>query len=82
MTNLSLAEVLGVISCADIFIGNDSGISHLSAGLGIKTMAVFGSSNPALYRPIGPNVNIIVSEDPNFTKEPIPILQQELLSII
>ena len=82
LVDLSLTEVLGLLSCTDIFIGNDSGITHLSAGLGIRTVVVFGHTNPSLYRPIGPTVNVIVSEDPNFAKEPSPILQQELFEVL
>ena len=54
----------------------------ISAGLGIRTVAVFGHTNPFLYRPIGQTVNVIVSEDPNFAKEPSPILQQELFEVL
>ena len=82
LVDLSLTEVLGLLSCTDIFIGNDSGITHLAAGLGLRTVAVFGPTNPFLYRPIGKTVNVIVSEDPNFAKEPSPILQQELFGIL
>jgi ADP-heptose:LPS heptosyltransferase len=42
-------------NCADCFIGNDSGISHLAWAMGKKTIALFGPTNPAQYRPLGPN---------------------------
>jgi ADP-heptose:LPS heptosyltransferase len=38
------------------YIGNDSGVSHLAAFLGLPTVAVFGPSNPEMWRPIGPRV--------------------------
>ena len=44
MMDLSLTEVVGLLSGADAFLGNDSGITHLSAGLGAKTIAVFCSA--------------------------------------
>jgi heptosyltransferase-3 len=82
LTDLSLTEALGILSCTDIFIGNDSGIAHLAAGLGIRTISVWGPSDPSAYKPIGPSVKIIISKDPNFAKGPSPILQQELLCFI
>jgi hypothetical protein len=42
LTDLSLTEVLELLSCADTFLGNDSGITHLAAAMGVKTIAVFG----------------------------------------
>lgn len=44
------------------FIGNDSGITHLAAFLGLPTVAVFGPSDPARWAPIGPAVRIIRSD--------------------
>lgn len=41
------------------FIGNDSGISHLSAYLGVPTVAIFGPSDPHRWRPIGPSVSVV-----------------------
>ena len=41
------------------FIGNDSGITHLAAFLGLPTIAVFGPSDPDRWAPIGPAVMVI-----------------------
>ena len=43
------------------YIGNDSGVSHLAAYLGLPTVAVFGPSDPKMWRPIGPRVEIVRS---------------------
>ena len=45
------------------YLGNDSGITHLAAMLGIRTLALFGPSDPAVWHPIGPHVHIL--HDPN-----------------
>jgi len=82
MTDLSLAEVLGLLSCADAFLGNDSGITHLAAGLGVKTVAVFGPSNPILYKPAGPAVTILCSDSPDFAERPYPALQQQAVQAL
>ena len=41
------------------YIGNDSGVTHLAAMLGIPTIALFGPTNPSTWRPIGPGVTVI-----------------------
>ncbi len=78
-TDLSLADALAMLSCADGFIGNDSGVTHLAASLGIKTVALFGPTNPDIYRPIGPNVTIIATNNKSFAKKPSSKLQQNIL---
>jgi ADP-heptose:LPS heptosyltransferase len=66
-TSRSLADSLAVLSCAGGYIGNDSGITHLAAAMGIRTVAVFGPTDPAVYAPIGPAVTILRSREPDFT---------------
>jgi len=82
LTDLSLTQVLGLLSCADGFVGNDSGITHLAAGLGVKTLAVFGPTNPGVYGPIGPAVTVFADSTAGFVKEPSAALQQELLEVL
>jgi heptosyltransferase-3 len=48
---LSLAELSSLISQAKIFIGPDTGITHLAAATGIPTIAIFGPSNPVKWAP-------------------------------
>jgi len=40
-------------------IGNDSGVSHLSAWLGVPTVTCFGPTDPACWRPLGPCVSVV-----------------------
>jgi ADP-heptose:LPS heptosyltransferase len=82
LTNLSLTEVVGLLSCAEGFIGNDSGITHLAAGLGIKTVAIFGPTSPAVYRPIGPAVTVFEVRNAAFAKKPLVNLQKQLLEVL
>ena len=45
---------------ARLYIGNDSGISHLAAAAGTPVLALFGPTDPAVWAPRGPNVRIAV----------------------
>jgi heptosyltransferase-3 len=42
-----------VLSMCDFYIGNDSGLMHMAAAAGVKTLGLFGPSYPHLYRPWG-----------------------------
>ena len=37
-----------------LFVGNDSGPTHLAAATGIPVVAIFGPTDPAVYRPYSP----------------------------
>ena len=82
LTNLSLAQVLEILSCANGFIGNDSGITHLAAALGLRTLAVFGPTNSVVYSPIGSAVTVFAKKTAAFAKKPSASLQRELLDVL
>ncbi len=77
LTDFSLTEVLNILSCVAGYIGNDSGITHLAAMLGIKTLAIFGPTSPAVYLPIGPNVTVIQNKTSSFANRPSTRSQQK-----
>ncbi|HLG75837.1 MAG TPA: glycosyltransferase family 9 protein, partial [Ktedonobacteraceae bacterium] len=41
------------------YLGNDTGITHLAAMLGLPTLVLFGPSDPQIWRPIGPAVSVL-----------------------
>ncbi len=82
LTNLSLAEVLGVLGCSRGYIGNDSGITHLAAALGIRTVVVFGPTDPAVYALIGPAVTILRSDETDFAGAISEELQQQAVAAL
>lgn len=43
------------------YIGNDSGITHLAAACGRKTIAIFGPTNPRVWAPRGDHVTVIAN---------------------
>ncbi len=45
------------------YLGNDSGVSHLAAVLGIPSTVLFGPTDPRVWRPRGPHVGIVRSPD-------------------
>lgn len=44
---------------ARLYIGNDSGITHLAAAVGTPVVALFGPSDPAVWAPRGNQVRIV-----------------------
>jgi heptosyltransferase III len=59
---LDLAEWL---TGASLYIGNDSGITHLAAAVGVPTVAIFGPTDPRVWAPRGPHVEVLQMEQAN-----------------
>jgi heptosyltransferase-3 len=54
-----LYDLAGWLRGARLFIGNDSGISHLAAAVGTPVHVYFTSTDPRLWAPRSPSVNVI-----------------------
>ncbi len=61
---LSLLQLASVMEGCRLFIGNDSGISHMAAALGLPTMALFGPTDPNVWSPRGEKVAVVRKEIP------------------
>ncbi len=50
------------IAAAAAYVGNDAGPTHLAALLGTPTVALFGPTSAAVWRPRGPRVAVLTGE--------------------
>ena len=55
----SLIDVSKYLRNVRAFVGNDSGVTHLAAYLGVPTLALFGPTDPRRWGPIGRRSRII-----------------------
>lgn len=62
LENLPLRTLAAFLSRCDLYLGNDSGITHLAATLGIPTIALFGPTDPKIWAPLGQKVYVLPSE--------------------
>ncbi|MCF6159636.1 MAG: glycosyltransferase family 9 protein [wastewater metagenome] len=56
---LPLPTLAAMIKRCNLFIGNDSGITHLAAAVGTRTIAIFGPTDPGIWRPLGEQVSVL-----------------------
>jgi heptosyltransferase III len=56
---LSLPRLAALLSGCRLYIGNDSGVSHLAAATSIPAVVIFGPTDPRVWAPGGANVRII-----------------------
>lgn len=57
--DLPLPELARLLADCDLFVGHDSGITHLAAALGRPCLVLWGHSLEKVWRPQGPSVHIL-----------------------
>ena len=58
---LSLTALSAALARCRLFVGNDSGVTHLAAACGCPTVALFGPSDPHVWAPRGRMVKVVAS---------------------
>ncbi len=59
-----LGVSMGIIKRCNMLVSNDSGLMHIAAALGVATIAIFGSTDPAATGPRGAHFRIIRHDIP------------------
>lgn len=57
----NLYELACWLASARVYIGNDSGITHLAAAVGTPVVALFGPTDPRIWAPRGPRVRVVAT---------------------
>lgn len=61
---LDLPEAAAVLARCALFVGNDSGLMHLSAATGTPTIGLFGPTPASEYAPIGARALAVLAKGP------------------
>jgi ADP-heptose:LPS heptosyltransferase len=77
MIDMPLTAVAEQVQQCRCYLGNDAGITHLAALLGVPTSVLFGPSDPAIWQPVGPSVEIMQAEA--FEGLPVIIVIESIL---
>ncbi len=60
-----MAESIDLLGKADLFIGNDTGLTHIAARIGVPTISINSGIDPtAMWAAVGPDVTILKVEVP------------------
>jgi ADP-heptose:LPS heptosyltransferase len=59
ISGLCLARLGALIAGSELYLGNDSGVSHLAAALGVRAVLLFGPSNVEQWAPRGKRVTVL-----------------------
>lgn len=59
--DLPLQTLAAVLERASLFLGHDSGISHIAAAVGTRCILLFGPTDPDIWAPANPNVTVVLA---------------------
>lgn len=59
LKGLDLLTLAGVLAQASLFVGQDSGVTHMAGLIGVRTVALFGPTDPARWAPSGTKVTVL-----------------------
>ena len=61
LENVTLQRLTALLGQSRLYVGNDSGVSHLAAVVGIRAVVIFGPTQPEIWAPRGDNVSVVQS---------------------
>ncbi len=76
-----LLEAACIIHDAKLFIGNDSGLGHIAAGVGCKTLTLFGPGDHQRYRPWHNDGFVLLAPDSNLDNLTLNLVIDEVTGI-
>lgn len=59
LSGKKLRELATALAACRLFLGHDSGVSHLAAGCGADCILLFGPTDPATWAPPSPRVQVL-----------------------
>jgi heptosyltransferase-3 len=59
-----VSYIASLLKSSALYVGNDSGVTHLASVLGVPTIALFGPTNHRLWQPIGKETRVVRSGFP------------------
>jgi heptosyltransferase-3 len=68
LEHLDLPSVGAKLQQCDLFLGHDSGISHLAGACGIPCLLLFGPTDPLIWAPQNPKVKTIVAPEGDLSR--------------
>jgi len=68
LRHLDLPSVATAVQQCDLFLGHDSGISHLAAACGLPAVLLFGPTKPRIWAPQNPGVKTITAPEGDLSR--------------
>jgi ADP-heptose:LPS heptosyltransferase len=77
--SLPLVELASRLGSCDLFLGHDSGISHLASACGVPCLLLFGPTDAATWAPPQPTVQILQAPEGHLASLSLEIVREAVL---
>lgn len=79
--DLPLRELADVLARCALFVGHDSGVSHLATACGVPSVLLFGPTDPAMWAPPSPLVSVL-QHGPDLTAISVDDVQRAVVTAL
>ncbi|MBM3821849.1 MAG: glycosyltransferase family 9 protein [Verrucomicrobia bacterium] len=79
--HLPLEELARVLAGSALFVGHDSGITHLAAAVGLPCLVLWGPTNEHVWRPLGSAVRLL-RHDAGLSGLPVETVYQQIVEMM
>lgn len=80
--NLPLTDLADRLGSCSLFLGHDSGISHLASAYGVPCLLLFGPTDPGTWAPPQPTVRVIRSPSSDLNHLPYEAVRDTAFALI
>ena len=80
--DLELPKLAAFLERCAVFLGHDSGISHLAAAVGARCILLFGPTDPAVWAPANPDVKVIQAPEGDLNSLPVAPVSDALKPLL
>lgn len=77
-----LLEAAAVLASSRAFVGNDSGLGHIAAAMGVPTLTLFGPGDPVRYHPWGERSAWLVEPARDLAQLPVEQVADALVALL
>ncbi len=74
--NIPLVELASMLAGCNVFVGHDSGITHIASALEIPAVVLWGPSKESIWRPLGSHVQVLK----DLEKIEVPLVMESVLA--
>ncbi len=76
--DLEPRALAALLFASDLFLGHDSGVSHVAAAVDVRSILLFGPTDPNVWAPTGPRVRVLKSPGASPADIPLSSVQSAL----
>ena len=80
--SLPLTDLADHLSTCILFLGHDSGISHLASACGVPSLLIFGPTDPSTWAPPQPTVRVLRAPSSDLNQLPYEAVRDTALMLL